>query len=269
MVEGTHLVVVDTCFDCIDGSLESEWIAVRKYFAVWHDCPIDAEPANLPPEFATASTAIQEWSKLAQSLQAAQLEDALRDFIEIKEVPEHDAIGILWQCEADFIWAIAKDSWGAENPEVLGFALDYDASEKTFDPVGAIATSLSEFALTHSSHFIYRSFASAAVQAPDDPAWMEKMKSTFSVVRQLGKTQIFENPGVIALVSSDAFKPSIFRLKVALKHPDSLNQCPEVCLSVLKDRGWFSGYFGEDTFRKSKQKEKKKGTRAKPFWQFW
>ena len=263
----------NTCFECLDGSLDSEWAAIQKYFSFWHDCPVAANSTSLPTGFSTNSVSVREWTKLVQTLQDSELAGTLRDYAKLENVPRHDAIGFLWQCEGDFIWAIEREHWHEHNPEVVGFILDYDASETTFLPAGLVAESLSEFALIHSSHFMYRTFASATVSAPNSQAWLQEMTSSFSVVRHLGGTQIFENSGVIALISTDPFEPDSRHLKVAVRHAEDLANCPDACLGVLKNGGSFTGYFGEDSFRGSSQaapkKTANKGIQTKPFWKFW
>ena len=183
------------CFAELDGSSTSEWAALRRFFEVWQECLIGSQPLTIPPQWTTMSSSIGELSHLLESLRASHRSDALRDDIKIAEVPGHDAIGFLWQCEGDFIWAIRCQDWSKDDPEVIGFVLDYDASETEFIPIGTVAQNLPAFLLEHSSHFMYRTHATGLVQAPNDREWLAEMRRAFSVTRYLQNIEVFEDSG--------------------------------------------------------------------------
>lgn len=238
------------CFDQVDGSIEAQWKAVRKYFETWRGCSQTGPAANRGDNVPPKSFSISEWERLADVLVSNNRQGVMRDFMEFKQVPGHEATSVMWQAEGDFIWAVANKEWHSPNPSVAGYIMDYDASDGSFTYAGRSAANLAELALVHSSHFSNDLYANALVSAPGGADWFAEIQPCFQVSARIGDSYVLETDDVLCVLFPTPLAPDSHHLSVSVMLPSGLENIPKPCMELLGSRGTFSGQFAKSAFRK-------------------
>ena len=183
----------------------TRWQASDEFIRYWFDTDFVRHPTDsridqiearlglpLPPS-------IREW--VAFSLAAGQIERnfSFRDSLEIEKLADHDAISLLWQGEADYIWAVEMTHWSEADPPVVAYYLDHDQRPERFELHGPWAPTVSAFALEYLFTWISSNGGGFSTRESESAFDRDALIAELGTPTRFGHLELFATDGIIAV----------------------------------------------------------------------
>jgi len=183
----------------------ARWQAIDEFIRYWFDTDFVRDPTDsrideieahlglpLPPS-------VRQW--VAFALAAGQIKKnfTFRDSLEIEKMADHDAISLLWQGEADYIWAVELTRWSEPDPAVVAYYLDHDQWPERFELHGPWAPTVSSYALDYLFTYISSNGGGFSTRESQPAFNRDVLVAELGAPTRFGHLELFAKDGVVAV----------------------------------------------------------------------
>ncbi len=189
---------------------------------------------------------VREWCAFA--LAARTLAHfSWRDCLIVEPVPGHEAVSLLLQGEADYYWAIENKDLTQSDPPVIGYSLDYDSEESTFERAGTWAPNVTAFALDYFLSYLQSPGGGFGVRQSSEYFEREKLLADFGQPTRFGHLEFFHSNGVLVMLGGlpPSWRHNVINVEIQTKRP--FDRLPQSVQRLVKDATVFHG--GLDKYR--------------------
>src|SRR6185503_16481972 len=154
-----------------------------------------------------------------------------RDSLEIEKMADHYAISLLWQGEADYIWAVELTRWSEPDPPVVAYYLDHDQWPERFELHGPWAPTVSSYALDYLFTYISSNGGGFSTRESQPAFNRDVLVAELGAPTRFGHLELFAKDGVVA-VRKELPEEEQHRRQVQMRQPTSRTALP-LCLQRL------------------------------------
>lgn len=217
----------------------TRWQAIDEFIGYWFDTDFVRHPTDHRIDEIEAGLGLalppsaREWVAFLLAAEQIKRNFTFRDSLQLEKIEHHDAISLLWQGEADYIWAIEMTHWSEPDPPVIAYYLDHDQNPERFELHGPWAPTVSAFALDYLLTYISSNGGGFTTRESQPAFDRDALLAEFGTPTCFGHLELFATDGVIA-VRKDLPDDEQHRreVQVEIRRPTPLAALP-LCLQRL------------------------------------